>query len=256
METEWSLRKFLEPLEKPKVIYRSETNGIAERTVRRIKEGTSSVLLQLQVWMKKWWADSTECHCYLRNIQDLLSDGKTPIERRFGETLQGSVIPFGSMMEYHPISAKDQSRLHQFGKKVFPGIFFGHALHAGGIWRGDILVADIEELEKMDASEIHARRLKAQEVITPKNGEHFIFPIADRRHVKNEIPDTIKFVGFLGVSGSRLGHEVVQVFRLFRLSKLSEGCFGCSGVQVFKLFGLSRLSTLFGCFGCLRSSSC
>ena len=25
----------------------------------------------------KWWADSMECDCYLRNIQDLLSDGRT-----------------------------------------------------------------------------------------------------------------------------------------------------------------------------------
>ena len=27
-------------------------------------------------------------------------------------------------------------------------------------WKGDIPVADIEELEQMDASEMHARRLK------------------------------------------------------------------------------------------------
>ena len=40
-----------------------------------------------------------------------------------------------------------------------------------GIWKGDILVADIEELEKMDASEVHAGRLNAKEVLTPKNGE-------------------------------------------------------------------------------------
>ena len=63
-------QKFLEPTRKPKVIYtdnswefgksceelswnhcastphRSETNGIAERAVRRVKEGTSAVLLQ------------------------------------------------------------------------------------------------------------------------------------------------------------------------------------------------------------------
>ena len=69
-ETQRSLQKFLEPERKPKVIYtdnslefgkacedlswnhctstphRSETNGIAERAVRRVKEGTSAVLLQ------------------------------------------------------------------------------------------------------------------------------------------------------------------------------------------------------------------
>ena len=29
---------------------------------------------------------------------------------------------------------------------------------AGGIWKGDVLVADLEELETMDASEIYSMR--------------------------------------------------------------------------------------------------
>ena len=36
---------------------------------------------------------------------------------------------------------------------------------------GDIWVADIDELGKMDASEIHAKRLSAKEVLTPQNGD-------------------------------------------------------------------------------------
>ena len=63
-----------------------------------------------------------ECYCFLRNIQDLLSDGKTPYERRFRMPFNGPVIPFGVMVEYHSISAKDISRLHQFGPEVLPGI--------------------------------------------------------------------------------------------------------------------------------------
>ena len=59
------------------------------------------------------------------NIQDRLSDGKTPFERRFGEPFKGPIIPFGSLVEYHPISTKDQSIIHQFGKKVLPRIFLG-----------------------------------------------------------------------------------------------------------------------------------
>ena len=146
-ETQRSLKKFLEPNRKPKVIYtdnslefgkacedlswnhctstphRSETNGIAERAVRRMKEGTSAVLLQSGL-DKEWWADSMECCCYLRNIQDLLSHGKTPYERRFGVPSNGPVIPFGAMVEYHPISSKDQSRLYQFGATVLSSIYF------------------------------------------------------------------------------------------------------------------------------------
>ena len=122
-------KKFLEPNRKPKVIYtdnslefgkscedlswnhctstphRSETNGIAERAVRRVKEGTSAVLLQSGL-NESWWADSMECYTYLQNIQDLLSDGKTPYERRFGEPPKGPIMPFGAVVEYHPISQK------------------------------------------------------------------------------------------------------------------------------------------------------
>ena len=109
-ETQKSLMKFLEPTRKPKVIYtdyslefgktcedlpwnhctstphRSETNGIAERGVRRVKEGTFVVLLQSGL-DNEWWADSMECHRYLRNIQDLLSDGKSPYERRYSRSI-------------------------------------------------------------------------------------------------------------------------------------------------------------------------
>ena len=98
-ETQRNLQKFLGPNRKPKVRYtdnslgfgkacedlsrnhctstphRSETNGIAERAVRRVKEGTSAVLLQSGL-NENWWADSMECCTYLRNIQDLLEDTK------------------------------------------------------------------------------------------------------------------------------------------------------------------------------------
>ena len=66
--------------------------------MRRIKEGTYAVLLQSGL-DEKWWADSMECYCHLRNIEDLLCDGKRPYERRFGVSFNGPVIPFGAMAE-------------------------------------------------------------------------------------------------------------------------------------------------------------
>ena len=44
-----------------------------------------------------------------------------------------------------------------FGKKVLPGLFLGYALYAGRTWKGGIMVADVEELETMDASEIYSK---------------------------------------------------------------------------------------------------
>ena len=184
-ETQRSLQKFLEPDRNPRVIYtdnslefgkacedlswnhctsaphRSQTNGIAERAVRRVKEGTSAVLLQSGL-NESWWEDSMECYTYLRNVTGLLSDGKTPCERRFGQPCKGPIIPFGSLVEYHPITAKDQSKIHQFGKKVLPGLFLGHALCAGRIWKGDILVADLEELETMDTRGIYSKKSQCE----------------------------------------------------------------------------------------------
>ena len=77
--------------------HRSETNGTAQRAVRRVKEGTSAVLLQSGL-DEKWWSDSMERYTYLRYIQNLLSDGKTHHERRFGEPFKGPVISFGSLV--------------------------------------------------------------------------------------------------------------------------------------------------------------
>ena len=103
-----------------------------------------------------------ECNTYLRNVTDLLSDGKTHYERRFGQPFKGPIIPFGSLVECHPITAKDQSRIHQFGKKVLPGLFLGYALYAGEIWKGDVLVADLEELETKDASKIYSKKTQCE----------------------------------------------------------------------------------------------
>ena len=203
-ETQRSFQKFSEPDRKPKVLYtgnfsefckacedpswnhctstphRSETDGIAERAVRRVKKGTFAVSLQSSL-NGSWWADSMECCTFLRNFTDLSSDGKTPDERRFGQPFKGPIVPFGSLVECHPITAKDQSRIHQFGKKVLPGLFLGYDLYAEGIWKGDVLVADHEGLETMVASEICSKRLHAKEVIFPKENGEFIFPIADGR---------------------------------------------------------------------------
>ena len=65
------------------------------------------------------------------------------------------MIPFGAKVENHHISAKDLSRLHQFGKKVLPGIFLGYVIACGrNLERRHHWSQTFEELEKMDASGI------------------------------------------------------------------------------------------------------
>ena len=105
-ETQRSLQKFLEPERKPKVIYtdnslefgkacedrswnhctstphRSETNGIAERAMRRVKEGTSAVLqLGLNVGGQNLWnvapmCETSQIYCLMgrRPMKDVLGN--------------------------------------------------------------------------------------------------------------------------------------------------------------------------------------
>ena len=69
-------------------------------------------------------------------------------------------------------TSRDYINLVRKSCQVFSSIMY---CMRGGIWKGDIMVADIEELEEMDVPELHARRLNAKEVLTPKKGDHFIF---------------------------------------------------------------------------------
>ena len=72
--------------------------------------------------------DSVECYFYLRNVQDLWADGKNSLWKTTFEPFKGPVIPFGAMVEYYQISARDKSRLPPFEKKVQPEIFIGYDL--------------------------------------------------------------------------------------------------------------------------------
>ena len=156
--------------------HRSETNGNADRAVRRVKEGTSAVLLQSGL-NESWWADSMECYTYLRNVTDLFSDGKTPYERRFGQPFQRTCL-----VENHSHNCegpvKNPSILE---RKSYLDCSSDTLCTRGGIRKGDVLVADLEDLETMDASKIYSKRLNAKEVIFPKEKGEFIFPIADER---------------------------------------------------------------------------
>ena len=79
-------------------------------------------------------------------------------------------MSFGAMLECHPISAKENLDCISLEEKSYT---------RGGIWKGYIMVADIEELEELDASELHARRHNAKEVLTPQRSGNIIFPPAD-----------------------------------------------------------------------------
>ena len=185
-KTERTLLKFLEPSHGPKVVYtdnslelrkpceylswnhrtstphRSETNGIAERAVRRVKECTSAVWLQSG--LDERWPGSMECYCVLRNVQDFLTDGETPLEQWL------------NIIRFH---RKVKQEIINLERNYYLVSFLGHESVSGWIWKGDILIVDIKELEKMDASEICPWRINAKEILIRQTNDEFLFPFAD-----------------------------------------------------------------------------
>ena len=86
--------------------HRSGPNGIPERAMRRIKEGISSILLQSGL-DEPWWAESVECCCYSRNVQNLLSNAKLHMN---GVLTNNAVV-----QSYHP---EQKSNIIRFRRKT------------------------------------------------------------------------------------------------------------------------------------------
>ena len=86
------------------------------------------------------------------------SGGKTSHERRFGMPFYGPVIPSGAMVEYHPIFCERPILTASVWSKSLVNFSVMHYTRRNLERRH--FVADIEELEEMDA--IGTPRLKAQ----------------------------------------------------------------------------------------------
>ena len=126
---------------------------------RRVKEGTSSVLVQSGL-QENWWAEAMECHCYLRNVQDPLADVQRPCERRFHSPFEGPNIRFGAEVKcLSNIVKRPRSRASVGHQSPFLEYFIGYALRS---WTGDLLILDTEDLQPIPPSEMHVKRFTTE----------------------------------------------------------------------------------------------
>ena len=140
-ETQRSLQKFLEPNRKLKVIYTDDSLEFAKHVkifpgiivrqhhtdqkqmglLREQYAEWKKVRLEYccnQVWMKNGGQIPWNVLLICETFKTSCLMGKLHARDVFGKPFEGPIIPFGSLVEYYPISARDQSRIHQFGKKV------------------------------------------------------------------------------------------------------------------------------------------
>ena len=73
--------------------------------------------------------------------------------------------------------SKDQLRIHQFAKKVLLEFLNRLCMFvAGGIWKGVIVVGELEELDEIDAPEIHVLTTQFNRSDLTKGWCRFHFP--------------------------------------------------------------------------------
>ena len=101
-------------MSRPQSKRRNSYRTRAKRTTRRMVGLCDGMLLLLAQRARQYGAN-----------------GKTAFEKRYGQKFDGPSIPFGTSVEYIPITAKDKSRVHQFGQKTLKGIFLGYVPRAG-----------------------------------------------------------------------------------------------------------------------------
>ena len=161
--------------------HRSETIGIAWRAVRWVNEGTSAVLLKSGL-DDKWWADPISVAVFCETMKTSNRTGKDSLWTAFWRTFSWA----NNTPWVHDWISSDCCRWPVKTPAVSQEVPTCN-LHwicgvCGGASGKNILVADVEGLENLDAFEIHARRVNAKVVLMTKKGEEFV--ISFRRSVK------------------------------------------------------------------------
>ena len=154
--------------------HRPQTNGIAERAVKRILEGARCLLKQSGL-PEYFWPDAVRCFAFLYNVTVHQHDGKTPYLKRFGSEFDGPLLPFGSAVSYKPSDDATLATIPKFGERTTPGLFAGYHLHNGCTWSKDLYFYNIAKLQNAtELHHIHHHRVK--EFVVP---QRVVYPVAD-----------------------------------------------------------------------------
>ena len=154
---------------------RPQTNGVIEREVRRVLEGTRSALYH-SGFPPRWWAWGTKYYCHAYNITNRL--GRTsPWVERFGKPFEGIVRPFGSLVYAIPSASVKKKKPLKFAPKAVPMLFMGWEFHTGVTWSGDYYVLPIDDVKNVDLNKLAAHKVQRVDRIIVDDEEGVTFPV-------------------------------------------------------------------------------
>ncbi len=123
-----------------------ETNSVAERAVRTVKEGVRCILSQAGL-PPSFWPEACRYFCHAFNICG--PDGTSPWELRHNNgPFNGHVLPFGARVHFMPNVTRDE-RL-AFDPAMQTGLFLGWEIQAGGVWDKSYHVVPLETFRSFD----------------------------------------------------------------------------------------------------------
>ena len=120
-----------------------KTNGIAERAVRTVLEGTRSLLFH-SGFDKRWWSRAMRHFCLMYNATWDYRGRGTPWMLRHGCDFPTGLHPFGCKVFYTPGTTKANAGEEKFSPSSVPGILVGYHFNPGGQWSKDFLVINLE----------------------------------------------------------------------------------------------------------------
>lgn len=134
-----------------------QTNRVAERTVRLVKDGGRCALEQSGL-RPNWRTWACLHFCAMHNERN------GAFAKRHGEDPTWLRIPFGAMVDFMPTP---NQRPPAFDPRCKPWLCLGYHIHAGGKWSGDYFVADWEALRKNPDSEPRSVRVQRIPEVIP-----------------------------------------------------------------------------------------
>ena len=182
---------------------RKESNGVAEAAVKSVLQGTRSTL-ENAGFKAAWWPMAVRHWCFATNTA--IENGESSWQLRHGKGhFSGLRLPFGCLVDFKPSAVKPGKRGRQvphpkFAPVAEPGVFMGYHILPGGRWRGDYLVATLQEFNVAIANPgrggKHKIRIQRVKELYRNPLEAIKFPLKEHydremRTIHSAVPDPV-----------------------------------------------------------------